>query len=211
VFDWLTQQISDSPWTYLVVFLAAGADVLLPLIPSETIVIAAGVVAANGGLALWLLIPAAALGAMAGDSVAYWLGRGVGDPVVERLASGETARRRLRWAERATRTHGAAVIVAGRFVPGGRTATTLAAGTLEMPYREMLLADAIAAKLWAVYATMLGYLGGEAFQASIWKPLAFALALAALVTLAAELWRRRQRRRGRDVLGDPLEHRASAS
>jgi membrane-associated protein len=204
VFDWLTQQVSESSWTYLVVFLAAGGDVLLPLIPSETIVITAGVVAARGGLSLWLLIPATALGAMLGDNIAYWLGRGVGDPIVERLAKGEKSRARLRWAERATRRHGAIVIVVGRFIPGGRTATTLTAGTLELPWRELLVADALAATLWALYATLLGYLGGATFQRSGWMPIAFALALAALVTLAVEAWRRIQRRRGRDVLGDPL-------
>jgi len=39
MFDWLTQQISDRPWTYLLVFVAAGGDVLVPLIPSETVAV----------------------------------------------------------------------------------------------------------------------------------------------------------------------------
>lgn len=204
MFDWLTHQISDSPWTYLLVFLAAGGDVLLPLIPSETVVITAGVVAARGGLSLWLLIPVTMLGAMAGDNLVYWLGREAGDPIVQRLARGERNTARLRWAERAMRRHGAVVLLAARFIPGGRTVSTLAAGTLELPWRIMFAADALAALLWAIYASMLGYLGGEAFQRSSWKPIAVALAGALLVSVLVELWRRYQRRRGRDVLGDPL-------
>jgi membrane protein DedA with SNARE-associated domain len=206
VFDWLTQQITDSPWTYLVVFLAAGGDVLLPLIPSETIVISAGVVAARGGLSLWILIPVVAVAAMVGDNIVYFLGRRVGDPVVARLAHGERAQGRLRWAERATTRHGPVVIVAGRFIPGGRTVSTLAAGTLEMPWRMMIAADVCAAVAWALYASLLGYLGGSAFEDSLWKPLVLAFGVAAALTLATEVWRRHQRRRGRDLLGDPLEH-----
>ncbi len=204
MFDWLTHQISDSPWTYLVVFLAAGGDVLLPLIPSETVVITAGVVAAKGGLSLWLLLPVTMAGAIVGDNLAYWLGRRAGDPVLHRLMGGEQGQVRLRWAERAMRRHGAVVLIAARFIPGGRTVSTLAAGTLELPWRIMLAADAVAALLWALYVSLLGYLGGEAFRRSSWKPIAVALAGALLVSLLAELWRRRQRRRGLDVLGDPL-------
>jgi membrane-associated protein len=204
MFDWLTHQISDSPWTYLLVFLAAGGDVLLPLIPSETVVITAGVVAARGGLSLWLLIPVTMLGAMAGDNLVYWLGREAGDPIVRRLARGEQNTARLRWAERAMRRHGGIVLIATRFIPGGRTVSTLAAGTLELPWRIMLAADALAALLWAVYASMLGYLGGEAFQRSSWKPIVLALGVALSVSAVVDLWRRRQRRRGLDVLGDPI-------
>ena len=211
MFDWLTHQISDSPWTYLLVFLAAGGDVLLPLIPSEAVVIAAGVVAARGGLSLWLLIPATMAGAMAGDNLAYWLGRSAGDPLIHRLTRGADRGARLRWAERAMRRHGAVVLIAARFIPGGRTVSTVAAGTLELPWRIMIAADAVAAFLWALYACMLGYLGGEAFQRSSWKPIVLALTVALLVSLIADLWRRRQRRRGLDVLGDPLPREMAQS
>jgi membrane protein DedA with SNARE-associated domain len=74
VFDWLTQEVSQSPATYPVVAFAAAADVLFPLIPSETIVITAGVLAAQGDLLVWLLVPAVALGAFLGDNLCYLLG-----------------------------------------------------------------------------------------------------------------------------------------
>jgi membrane protein DedA with SNARE-associated domain len=141
---------------------------------------------------------------MVGDNLVYWLGREAGDPLVRRIARGEKETARLRWAERAMRRHGALVLVTARFIPGGRTVSTLAAGTLELPWRIMLAADTLAALLWALYASMLGYLGGEAFQRSSWKPIVVALAGALLVSLFVELWRRYQRRRGRDVLGDPI-------
>lgn len=204
VSDWLTQQVSESAVTYLVVFAAPALDVLFPLIPSETIVITAAVLAAQGDLLIVGIVPAVAVGAFLGDNVAYWLGRGVGDPVARRLFRGEKGKRRLEWAERAIDRRGPALILVGRFIPGGRTATTFAAGTLEMPYRKFLLADACAAVLWALYVSMLGYLGGEAFKDDVWLPIGASLGFAALVAVGFEAWRRIQKQRGKDLLGDEL-------
>ena len=205
MFEWLTSEVSNNPVTYLIVFGAAATDVLLPLIPSETIVIAAAVLAGQGELWIWVIVPAAALGAFLGDNVSYWLGRRVGDPVARRFFRGEKAKRRLEWAEVAIRKRGVFLIVIGRFIPGGRTATTFAAGTLEMPYRRFLVADGCAAVVWAVYISMLGYLGGASFEDNLWLPLLIALGVATLVAAAAEGWRRFQRRRGKDLLGDEIE------
>jgi membrane-associated protein len=208
VFDWLTDLVSGTPVTYAVVFGAAAGDVLFPVIPSETIVITASVLAAHGELAIWLIVPAAAIGAFAGDNASYLLGRRVGDPVAERLFRGEAAQGRLRWAERAVDRHGALLIMVGRFIPGGRTASTFAAGTLEMAWwPRFVLADAAAATLWSVYACALGYLGGSTFKDSVWLSLAVSLGAAALVAGLIEIWRRVQKRRGRDVLGDDARAR----
>jgi membrane-associated protein len=210
VFDWLTQEVGQSSVTYLIVFVACATDVLFPLIPSETIVITASVLAAQGGLFIWLIVPLVALGAFLGDNACYWLGRKIGDPIAERLFKGEKGRARLKWAEEALCRRGAILIGVGRFIPGGRTATTFAAGTLEMPYRQFVAADAFAAVLWAVYVSMLGYLGGETFKNNLWLPLAASLACAMAVGLGFEIWRRRQRRHGKDILGDELPPEMSA-
>ncbi|HEX6456355.1 MAG TPA: DedA family protein [Solirubrobacterales bacterium] len=204
MFDWLTQEVGQSAATYPIVFLACGADVLFPLIPSETIVITASVLAAQGDLLIWLIVPLVAVGAFLGDNLSYWLGRKIGDPIADRLFKGEKGQARLRWAEAALRRRGAILIGVGRFIPGGRTATTFAAGTLEMPYRQFIVADAFAAVLWALYISMLGYLGGETFKENLWLPLGSSLACAMAVGLGFEAWRRWQRRRGKDILGDEL-------
>jgi membrane protein DedA with SNARE-associated domain len=204
VFDWLSNEVSGSAITYLVVLVAAGLDVLFPLIPSETIVLTAAILAAQGDLLIFVLVPAVALGAFLGDNACYWLGRRIGDPIARRLFQGEKGRARLEWAEQALRRRGALLIAVGRFIPGGRTATTFAAGTLEMPYRSFLVADALAACLWSIYICALGYLGGETFKDSLWLPLASSLAVATAVGLGFEAWRRIQRRRGKDLLGDEL-------
>lgn len=210
MFDWLTQEVGQSAVTYPVVFAAAGLDVLFPLIPSETIVITASVLAAQGELFIWLIVPLVALGAFIGDNLSYLLGRKVGDPIAERLFRGEKGQARLLWAEQALRRRGAILIGVGRFIPGGRTATTFAAGTLEMPYRQFVAADAFAAAIWALYVSMLGYLGGETFKNDLWLPLGASLACAMAVGGGFEAWRRLQRRRGKDILGDELPPEMSA-
>jgi membrane-associated protein len=211
VFDWLSHEVSQSAVTYPVVAFACAADVLLPLIPSETIVITASVLAAQGDLLIWGIVPMVAVGAFLGDNVSYFLGRKVGDPIADRLFDDDEGQARLTWAEEALRRRGAILIGVGRFIPGGRTATTFAAGTLEMPYRQFAVADAFAAVIWAVYVSMLGYLGGETFKDSLWLPLATSFAAAMLVGLGFEIWRRIQERRGKDILGDELPEEATVS
>lgn len=204
MFHWLTQEVGQSAVTYPVVFAAAGLDVLFPIIPSEAIVISAAVLAAQGDLFIWLIIPAVALGAFVGDNICYLLGRLIGDPIADRFFRGEKGEARLLWAEEALRRRGAILIGVGRFVPGGRTATTFAAGTLEMPYRQFLAADAFAASIWAIYVCMLGYLGGETFKDDLWLPLLTSFGCAMAVGTGFEVWRRVQARRGKDILGDEL-------
>ncbi len=198
-FDRATEYISESPLTYGVVFAISGVDAFFPLVPSETAVIAAGTLAGSGNLLVYLLIPAAALGAFAGDNISYALGAIFGERAAERLFKGEKSRRRLAWARRVLDRHGGPIIIAARFIPGGRTATTFAAGMLDMTWRRFAVYDAIGATVWAVYATMIGYLGGATFQDELWKALLLGFGGAIVITGAAEIVRRIHARRGKDL------------
>jgi membrane protein DedA with SNARE-associated domain len=101
VFTHFTHLVANaSGWAYAIVFLLALLDAVLPVVPSETAVITAGVVAAGGDLFLPLVIVLAAAGAFLGDNTAYWIGRRFGTWVVEKFFSGEKAKTRLDWAER---------------------------------------------------------------------------------------------------------------
>lgn len=191
--DDVADYVSESPLTYGALFLVSGLDAFFPLVPSETAVIAAGTLAATGDLLLWAVIPAAALGAFAGDNVSYGLGALFGERAAKRLFRGDKGRRRLQRAQRLLDRYGVLVIVLARFVPGGRTVTTFAAGTLDLTWRRFALYDAIAVTVWAVYAAMLGYLGGAAFREDIWKALLLGFGIAVVVTGVIELVRRVRR------------------
>ena len=200
MFHWLTSVVSGNPITYLVVLGVAAGDVLFPLLPAETVVLTAAVLAADGHLTIWGVIPAAAAGGFLGDNASFFLGATVGERVAALLFRGEKGEARLDWARRAVRSRGPIVIVAGRFLPGGRTGSTFAAGTLRMEWRRFARADAAAAVAWALYVGLLGYLGGAAFQKSLWKPLAIAAGVALAVAGGTEVYRRVLKRRGRELL-----------
>ena len=190
MFNNFTQLVADaSGWAYAIVFLVALLDAVLPVVPSETVVITAGVVAAAGDLTLPLVIALGATGAFLGDNTAYLIGRRFGESVTRRFFSGDRAKRRIEWAENQLRERGGELIVVGRFIPGGRTAVTLSAGTLRYSWQRFVLFDAVASVSWASYAALLGYFGGRAFEDATWKALALALGIAFGVAGGIELVR----------------------
>jgi membrane-associated protein len=196
MFSQFTDLVANaSGWAYLIVFVLAVLDALVPVVPSETSVITAGVVASAGDLSLPMVIAAAAAGAFVGDNTAYFVGHRWGGRINDRFFTSEKARERVAWGHRQIEERGGELIVIGRFIPGGRTVVTLSAGTLGYPWRKFVIFDAIAALVWAVYAALLGYLGGHAFEDAPWKGLILALAIAFSVAGAVELvrWYRRRR------------------
>jgi membrane-associated protein len=197
LFGQFTQYVSDaSGWAYGIVFLLAYFDAVVPIVPSETAVITAGVVASAGDLSLPLVVAAAAAGAFLGDNSAYLIGRRFGSRAQERFFSGEKARRRIEWAERQLYERGGELIVVARFIPGGRTAVTLSAGLLRYSWRRFAGFDAAAGLSWALYAALLGYFGGRTFEHAAWKGLLLALGIAFAVAGGIELvrWSLKRRR-----------------
>lgn len=188
MFQSLTDYVSGSPWTYAFLFGVAALDVVFPLVPSETSVILAGVIASTGDLVLFAVILVAAGGAILGDNTTYVIGRTVGHRLVNRFFSGER-RKRIDWAEQQIEERGGYLILVGRFIPGGRTAVTLACGLLEMRWHRFISFDVAAGLLWASYAALLGYFGGKAFEEQPWKGFVVAFVVALGITGAIELYR----------------------
>jgi len=192
MFNSLLNSVSGSPWTYLLIVGVCAGDAVLPLFPSETVVITAAVLAAQGRLNIALVATAAAIGAILGDNCAYWLGRSGLSRFTDRLLGSDKNQRRLRWARTQIKQNGAWIIIVARFIPGGRTATTYIAGTLEMPWkRKFLPADTVAAVVWALFSSALGYFGGSAFEKNLWIPILIATGASLLIAGAGELVRRR--------------------
>jgi membrane-associated protein len=197
VFSQFTDLVADaSGWAYAILFVLAFLDALVPIVPSETSVITAGVVASAGDLSLPLVIAFAAGGAFAGDNTAYFVGSRYGPGINKRFFSGDKAKKRVAWAHRQVTERGGELIVIARFIPGGRTVVTLSAGTLGYPWRKFVVFDAVACLTWGLYAGLLGYFGGHAFEEAPWKGLLLAFAIAFAVTGAIEVARWYLKRRG---------------
>jgi membrane protein DedA with SNARE-associated domain len=188
LFESFTDYVSGSPWTYAFLFLVSALDVVFPVVPSETSVILAGVLASSGDLFLFAVILVAAGGAILGDNTAYWIGRKAGPWIVRRFFSGER-KKRIDWAEQQIEERGGYLILVGRFIPGGRTAVTLSCGLLEMRWHKFIAWDVPAGLMWASYAALLGYFGGKAFEENPLKGFAVAFAVALALTGVIELYR----------------------
>ena len=197
MFQSIVDAVSGSNWSYLIVFAIAMLDAFFPIVPSEATAIAAGVVAGTGGLAVELVIVAAAAGAFVGDNISFAGGHFLGARIERRFFRGEKAQKRLLWARKTLEERGPYLIVVARFIPGGRTVTTFTAGFVEtFPWRRFLAFDAIACAIWGSYTVLLGYFGGRTFEEQAWKGLLLAFAVALLVTGVVEVVRHvRQRRR----------------
>ena len=196
MFESIVDAVSGSNWSYLIVFAIALLDAFFPVVPSETVAIAAGVVAGTGGLSVEVVILAAALGAIAGDNVSFGLGHFLGARVERRFFAGEKAQKRLQWARGMLDERGGYLIVVARFIPGGRTVTTFTAGFVEtFPWRRFLMFDALAGAIWGLYTVSLGYFGGRSFEEEPWKGLLLAFAIALAVTGVVEVVRHLRRHR----------------
>jgi len=168
-------------------------------VPSETAIITLGVATAGStDPRIGVLIALAAAGAWLGDNFNYLLGRWFGPWVVRRFLSGERGTKQRAWAERSLEHYGARLIVACRFIPGGRTAVTLTCGLIGYRRRSFMSATAIAAVIWACYAFFIGRLGGQAFEDKPWAGLLLALGVVLVISGIVEVVRRLRSRRSAD-------------
>ncbi|MGO4599767.1 DedA family protein [Terrabacter sp. 2RAF25] len=187
----LVRGVMTSPWLYALLVGLAVLDAFLPLVPSETAVLLAGTFAAGQGPDLALVVLAGAFGAVVGDHVAYAVGRVLGARVLCRVPAGTRTARAHAWAAEATARGGGPVLVGARFVPGGRTATTLTMGATGFPLRCFTGYDVVACVLWASWCSGIGYLGGRVFADHPFVGAATGTGLALLVGLVAALLRGR--------------------
>jgi membrane-associated protein len=166
----------SSPWLYVIIFLLVAVDGFVPVAMSEAIIIGLAALSTTGSPHLVPLAVSAAAGGMAGDRLSYYVGSKAGP----QLKSGKLARAK-EMAERALLRQGAAAIVIARFIPYGRTASTLTAGSVRLALRPFYLASAVSSVLWAAYSLGLGRLGGAAFANSPILGAAFGIALGFLL------------------------------
>jgi membrane protein DedA with SNARE-associated domain len=130
--DLSLRSASAGRWAYLAVCLFVVGDALFPVVPGETTVNAAATLAAQGALALPLVVFAAALGAIVGDSCLYWCarrGRGRFEPRIARVSQNARVATVLGFLGE----NAPLVLVVGRYVPLMRFVTTATFGLSAYP------------------------------------------------------------------------------
>lgn len=207
MFDGLADVAELSPWTYLLVAALCALDAVFPVLPSESVVVAAASLAASRSIQPWTLLAVAFVGALVGDLTSYALGRQARRRWKEPEEVEGRRGRALRWASERLDAQGDRVIITARFIPGGRTATTFASGYLRYPTARFVRADVIGAALWAANGVVLGYLGGQVSDNPL-VAMAAGLTLALVVSGGLSLI---QRRRGVDAPESSRIRRRSAA
>lgn len=153
-------------WTYallsLIVFVETGV-VVMPFLPGDSLLFAAGAFAGTGALDLLTVIFLLSIAAIAGDSVNYAIGRRVGPAILARngrFVKPEHLERTRAFYEK----HGRKTIIIARFVPVVRTIAPFVAGIGQMPYRAFLAYNILGGIAWVSSLTIAGYwFGGIPF------------------------------------------------
>lgn len=186
--DWLSD-FSANWWFLVIIFAVAFFDSVVPIVPSETMVIIGGVAAGQGDQILVAVIASGAVGAFLGDNTAYLIGARMSGFVQRRADRRPTWQTRLDWATEQIRERGGLLLITARFIPGGRTALTVSSGITHQPKRWFVGWISVAVVIWATYAALLGFIGGKAFEDN--HTLAFLVAFGAAmgITVLIEVTR----------------------
>lgn len=160
----LTELVAQyGTWTYAILFLIVFAEtgfVLTPFLPGDSLLFAAGAIAALGPLDPWLLGFLLITAAIIGDTVNYLVGKWVGP----KAFSGEVKWLRKDYMDRTHaffEKHGGKTIILARFVPIVRTFAPFVAGVGTMSYRRFLAYNVIGAVLWVSLFVGAGYFFGN--------------------------------------------------
>ena len=132
-------------------------------LPGETALIAAGVYAAKGHLPIVGVIAVAAVAAIIGDNIGYWLGRELGRPVIYRYAwTRRIADRVMPPAERFFARHGGKAVFLARFFGGVRVTGAWMAGIARMEWWKFLFWNALGGIVWAIAVGLVAFYAGKA-------------------------------------------------
>jgi membrane-associated protein len=186
--------------TYVLLFLVIFAEtglVVTPFLPGDSLIFAAGTIAAAGALniiVLWLVLCAAAI---LGDSINYAIGHFIG---VRLFASNNRVLKKILKKEYLDRTHafyekhGGVTIILARFIPIIRTFAPFVAGVGAMTYSHFIVYNVIGGILWVTLFLSAGYLfGGLPFVQNNFELVVIAIILISVMPMVIEYLRSRGR------------------
>jgi membrane-associated protein len=189
----------------VVIFVESG--VLFPVLPGDTLLFVAGMLAAGTAAAgqanfqLWQLLVFIPIAAILGGQVGYFVGRYLGTAMFKPNAR-VLKQRYLDEAHAFFEERGPFAIVLARFVPIVRTLAPITAGAARMSYGVFTLYNVIGAVAWGVGLTLLGYgLGQFEIIQKLLEPIFILIALASVTPMFIEWYKRR--RKARKATGEP--------
>src|ERR1700710_2013673 len=183
----------------VVIFIESG--VLFPVLPGDTLLFVAGMLAAGTAALpdgdqvnfhLWQLLVFVPIAAILGGQVGYWIGRSIGTAMFKPDAK-LLRQRYLDEAHAFFEQRGPFAIVLARFVPIVRTLAPITAGAARMGYGVFTLFNVIGAVVWGVGLVLLGYgLGQFSIIQKLLEPIFILIAVVSVLPLVFE-WLKRRR------------------
>jgi membrane-associated protein len=181
---------------YPLLFLMVMAESSGLLVPGETALITAAVLASQGKLQIELVIPLAAAGAIVGDNIGYVIGRKGGRWVLERPGRFERRRKEvLEIGEPFFERHGPKAVFFGRFLLGLRVWASWLAGGTRMHWRSFVLWNALGGITWATGVGLIAYFLGHSAGNTIQTFGLYGLVAALIGIVSALVLHRRHRKR----------------
>lgn len=150
-------------WTYVILFAVIFVEtglVIMPFLPGDSLLFAAGAFAAKGSLNIWVLFFLLWIAAVVGDSINYWMGSYFGIRVFSekwKLIKHEHLSKTHKFYEK----YGAKTIIFARFVPIIRTIAPFVAGVGSMHYRTFITYNIVGGLVWVALFLFGGYLFGN--------------------------------------------------
>ena len=186
---------SLSPYAEVAIWLIIFAETGLLIgffLPGDSLLFTAGLLAGQGKLDIWLLLPGVFIAAFVGDQVGYTFGEKLGPRLFNKPDSRFFKQEYVTHTRNFFNKHGSKTIIIARFVPIVRTFAPVLAGVGEMDRKTFVIYNVIGAFLWAVGITMLGYILGDVIGESVDKYLLPIIAVIILISLIPPLveWRR---------------------
>jgi membrane protein DedA with SNARE-associated domain len=184
-------------WIYPLLLVFFFVDGFAMVVPSETLIVALAAYSLQSGQPnLWILGLTALVGAMAGDNMAYMLGRKIG---LERFRwmRRPKVQKVFAWANYELQKRGAVLIFTARYIPWGRVAVNYVAGTTAFPHRRFFVLDAFACFTWVGYSIGIGVLASSVHQLHDYPLLSagiavvFAIVLGVLIDHLLRWWHKR--------------------
>ncbi len=151
-------------WVYGILFAIVFCEtglVVIPLLPGDSLLFAAGSFAALGQLNVWLMIGLLSLAAILGDTVNYWIGHYLGPKVFHYKKSRWFNPDHLKKAHAFYEKYGGKTIILARFMPFIRTFAPFVAGVGAMTYPKFILYNIAGGVAWVFVCVGAGYYVGN--------------------------------------------------
>ena len=182
---------------FAIVFCETGL-VVTPFLPGDSLLFAAGALAALGSMDPWLLGIVLIVAAILGNTSNYWIGRYLG-PRVFQWESRWFNRRALDDAHAFYEKYGPAALTIARFVPLIRTFAPFVAGVAAMSHATFQFWSVLGGVLWVASFIALGYFFGNI--PVVKANLALVMVGVIVVSLLPIVWAAFAKRRERNVAG----------